>query len=116
MMGGIKLCSISFMCRSLLMMCMYVCPVIGESYATAACTTGTYGMTPKSSEKGDTLTVMSVLYKIIEFLSTTGESVCGSVSVLVCEDDDDDDDDDIRRKLLICSSIDGEMFLLSPLS
>ena len=39
----------------------------------AACKTGTSGIMPKSSDKGVTLTFISVLYKIIAFLPTTGE-------------------------------------------
>ena len=48
-------------------------PVMVQSYATNELTTGTPGIISNSSEKGFTLTVISVLYKIIVFLTTTGE-------------------------------------------
>ena len=95
------------MYRAFLTMSMYIHLIIGQAYTTDACTTGTSGMTPKSSEMGDTLTVMLVLYKVIEILPTTGESVHESVSILVCEYNEDDDD--IRRKLKA-----SKIFLLSP--
>ena len=47
-------------------------PVMGQSYATDAWKTGTSGIMPKSSEKGVTLTVISVLYKIIAFYQLLG--------------------------------------------
>ena len=71
---GRRLCSISLMYSALLIMSIVEFPVMGKSYATAAWTTGTSGIMPKSSEKVFTLTVISVLYKIIAFLPTTGES------------------------------------------
>ena len=72
--GGRRLCSISLMYIALLMISIVELPVMGQSYETAAWTTGTSGIMKKSSEKGVTLTVISVLYKIIALLPTTGES------------------------------------------
>ena len=65
-------------------------PVMGQSYSTASWTTGTSGIMPKASEKVVTLTVISVLYKILAFLPTTGESALESSSVLEMEVDVDD--------------------------
>ena len=72
--GGRRLCSISLMYSASLMIGIVEFPVMGQSHATAAWTTGTSGIMPKLSEKGVTLTVISVLYKIVAFLPSTGES------------------------------------------
>ena len=63
---------------------------MGQSYVIAAWRTCTSGIMPKSSEKGVSLTVISVSYKIITFLPTTGESTQESSSVLEVEADVDD--------------------------
>ena len=85
-----RLCSISAIYNALFIIKMVVAPVLGQSYATAAWTTGTSGIIPKSSEKGVTFTVISVLYNIIAFFPTTGESACESNSVLDWEEVEDD--------------------------
>ena len=72
--GGRRLCFISLMYSALLMISIVYLPVMGKSYVTAAWTTDTSGIMPNSSEKGVTLTFISVLYQIIAFLPTTGES------------------------------------------
>ena len=76
---------------------------MGQSYATASCTTGTPGIIPKSSEKGVTLTVISVVYNIIAFLPTTGESAWESSSVLEVEVDVDDAEI-FRTTLIWCAN------------
>ena len=75
------------MYSTLLMIQIVEFPVIGQSYATAAWTTGSSGITPKSSEKGVKLTVISVLYNIIAFLPTTGDLAREYSSVLEVEAD-----------------------------
>ena len=59
------------MYSALLMIRIVEFPVMKKLYATATWTTGTSDIIPKSSEKGVTLTVISVLYKIIALLPTT---------------------------------------------
>ena len=78
------------MYSALLMISIVYLPVMGKSYVTAAWTTDTSGIMPNSSEKGVTLTVISVLYKIIAFLQTIGESAWESSSILEVEADVDD--------------------------
>ena len=65
--GGRRLCYISLMYTVLSMVRIVELPVMVQSYVTSAWTTGTSGFMPKSSEKEVTLTVISVLYKIIVF-------------------------------------------------
>ena len=77
------------MYSKLLMISIVELPVMGQSYATAEWTTGASGIMPKSSEKVVALTVLSVLYKIVAFLTTTGESEWESSSVLEVEADVD---------------------------
>ena len=112
--GGMRLCSISAMYKALLMIKIVVAPVIGQSYATAAWTTGTSGIIPKSSEKGVTLTVISVLYKIIAFSRTTGESACESSSVLDWEEEEDDAAIFITELMCLANVVD--IVLASPAS
>ena len=88
--GGSRLCSISLIYRELLINRIDTVAVIRQSYATVACTTGVSGIIPKSSEKGVTLTVISVLYRMIEVLPTTGEFSCESSSGVELEADVDD--------------------------
>ena len=85
-----------------------------QSYTTTAWTTGTSGIMPNSSEKVVTLTVISVLYKIIAFLPTTGDSSCESSSVLEVEADVYDAE--IFRTALICCANAENVSNLSPLS
>ena len=78
------------MYSELLMIRIVEFPVMGKSYTTAAWTTVTSGIMPKSSEKGVTLTVISGLYHIIALLPTNGKSVRESSYVLEVEADVDD--------------------------
>lgn len=60
---------------------IYVVPVTSQSYATAACTTGTVSDFPKSSVNPATLTRFSVRSIILAYFPTTGESAWLSSSV-----------------------------------
>ena len=79
--GGTRFTSILSKYRALQIVIIYVLPVNSQLYATAALMTGTVIGFPKSNVNPDTVALLPVFSRILQYFPTTGESTWLSSSV-----------------------------------